>query len=82
MLSHWLRWGSQELFPPGGTQTVILQISASQIARITVMSYWCLWLGQLFAKKAVKSLRKQNKKHSLCKVTQVAKYKDPDERFQ
>jgi hypothetical protein len=40
----WLfwRWGSHELFCLGWHQAVIFSISASQVARITGVSLWCL----------------------------------------
>jgi hypothetical protein len=42
--SYWLRWGSQELFSLSLSWTLILQISASQVARITSMGPPVRWL--------------------------------------
>jgi hypothetical protein len=40
--------GSHELFAPGWPPTVILLISASQVARIISMSHWHLALEDVF----------------------------------
>jgi hypothetical protein len=39
---YWLRWESCEFFAQAGLRTVLLPISASQVARITGVSCWCL----------------------------------------
>jgi hypothetical protein len=52
---HWLfwRWGSHELFALGWPQTMILLISASQVAGITGVSHrcpaYCFFLAELLA---------------------------------